>query len=384
MGKYMGKIENINIQLLCFNEEHTFYYGLSEYGNRVYEYDTETKRTNLLVKLDVTSFRNEWFRMVYCCGKLLLIPRLFGDLLIVDVDTKEIVHKDLKALHLEKYYGNIGFFHFVYGEEVYLFCRVPAEVFILNIKTMNIKKESWLSYFDSHEIETPSFTRKEMSFLSRKDGNLYIIDFEKKKFDMLETTEVNSALLCGGCTEKYMYIYKREENLLYKISKNKQVTCTLDVAHYGICTFLLGIGSKLYLFLENQKILCLEDADSKIYSFEWKENIQRKLIDWELGGLVFKELEHTEENLLVNARYIHIDDSNKQEEIGFPIPYNQSVEMFSQIIIDDIREECCINGLSEKNLCLESYICLVDKKEQEERVENVGNKIFQSIIVKGL
>lgn len=294
------------INVICFSEDENVLFGFSKYYNEFFEINKERDAIQSLGKLE--DERDEFeliFQMIYCCKKILFIPRNAQNFHLYDIQTRK-----QKIIYLSEFSGmkelNLdSFFWIVRKQWIYLIYRKDFSLYKLDVHSSNIEHINQKYEHLGDTILGANIYKNHIALFMKKLNKVYIFD--------ASCEDIKEVILDKETALHTNSYYDGENIWMYHNVNNKIYKCDLKGNIRNIYRLERSLQRKQLIFRFYQK-------EKKIFLLPNIHDYYYEILDNKLALHHFK---HTD--LCHNARYLIGEDLQYQYYMSLPMKSDQEV-----------------------------------------------------------
>ncbi|MEH2930981.1 hypothetical protein VSQ48_13900 [Candidatus Ventrimonas sp. KK005] len=356
MKSSLDKIHPNTLGTICFSEDESKMFGFSKYYNEFFEINLSENSIRSLGMLENEEDEFDLvFMMVYCCGKILFIPRNAHNFHLYDMNTQKQKIISLKdRFHIENF-DVISFFSFVQGRTIYLFYRANLSVYKFDIDSENIEHLKQPYEQSERVIWNAAAYKSKIALFAKKSEEVFIFDGLRETMDLVILNEEVTSY-----TTQY---YDGTHIWLYHFSNNKVYQCDLKgvlIKTFHLSQSLKKDGLSLRFYSVNDKLFLIPNMENYYYELS-NDKLQIRYFQ--------------QENLDEDVRYLISENEQYQYLISFPINKMNTV-LTSMAYIP--------HGINYKRWNKKTWIyedCLIPG-EKDKDINGIRNRIYNACIKK--
>lgn len=349
----LKEIHPNTLNIICFPEDENYFYGFSRYYNELFLVDIEKKIMHSLGRLENEEDAFDLiFNMIYCHGKILLIPRNACNFHLYDIKTKEqktICPSDFSRQVLD----HTSFFQVVHGHMIYLICRNGFSIYKLNTDCGSVEYIAH-PYEQAEKVILNASVYKDQIALFTGESNLvYIFDGLREKIREIALDTEAAMHTSQYFDGNYIWLFHNRNNSIYKCDLEGKIIKSFELKR--------TLKKDGLLFK-----VCKKDG-----SIFWLPNIQDYYYEISNDKLVFRQFRQG--GLCQEARYLVGENSRYQYYMSFPLESDGRVPVPGDSILKAIKYR-----RMDKRMCeYEDYLMPV---AQNKSTDTARRQIYKNIM----
>lgn len=320
-----GLFEQLALNTVCFSDDEKKLYGLSEYYNELFEIDMESNTTVSLGRLGDEDDNDHMFsQIVYCCEKLLCIPRKAENFYIYDIKTGYQTALAQNKLSDQVSIGIHSFAYIKYKKFVYAIYREYMLAYRIDMENCVLEKIN--SPFENKYIFAPMSASygNILILYSTKTGRLFSFCAETERME-----EIQLDKKIASCGRIYfdgdrVWIYCIETGTIYhcRIRDGKLHSIDLNVKGRKAIAFLKKDNDLMYLLLQGDNYFVCDKENAQIKKYPQNDIYYKMLLD----SMYFRYAISRKNGMgSYKVGYFKLDiETMRFHDFMIPLPKNQS------------------------------------------------------------